>query len=160
MATVTGRRIRNFFWEDIVCRLGISNEIVSDNGTLFEGEPFKSWCQELNIKQSFTSVAHPQANGQCEVTNRDIVKGIKARLGLYGNEWVNELPSVLWAHRTTHKNITGETPFSLVYGTEAVIPAELMVPMKRIRSFNESSNHEGLRTNLDILEERREIATI
>ncbi|XP_071740102.1 uncharacterized protein [Rutidosis leptorrhynchoides] len=77
LAIVTGRRIHNFFWEDIMCWFGISNEIVSDNGTQFKGEPFKSWCQELNIKQSFTSVAHPQANGQCEVTNRDIVKGIK-----------------------------------------------------------------------------------
>ncbi|XP_071687688.1 uncharacterized protein [Rutidosis leptorrhynchoides] len=78
-----GRRIRNFFWEDIVCRFGIPNEIVSDNGTQFEGEPFWSWCQELNIKKSFTLVAHPQANGQCEITNRDIVRGIKARPGLY-----------------------------------------------------------------------------
>ncbi|XP_071739848.1 uncharacterized protein [Rutidosis leptorrhynchoides] len=80
LATITSRSIRNFFWEDIVCRFGIPNEIFSENGTQFEGEPFRSWCQELNIKQSFTSVAHPQANGQCEVTNRDIVKGIKARL--------------------------------------------------------------------------------
>ncbi|XP_071687882.1 uncharacterized protein [Rutidosis leptorrhynchoides] len=120
LATVTDRRIHNFFWEDIVCRFGIPNEIVSNNGT----------------------------------------QGIKARLRLYGNEWVDELPSVLWAHRTTHKNNTGETPFSLVYGTEAVIPAELMVPTKHIRNFDESSNDEGLRANLDMLEERREIATI
>ncbi|XP_071687920.1 uncharacterized protein [Rutidosis leptorrhynchoides] len=101
-----------------------------------------------------------QVNGQCEVTNRDIVKGIKACLGLYGNEWVDELPSVLWAHRIIHKNSIGETPLSLVYGTEAVIPAELMVPTKCIRSFDELSNDEGLRGNLDMLEERREIASI
>ncbi|XP_071727649.1 uncharacterized protein [Rutidosis leptorrhynchoides] len=69
LATITSRRIRNFFWEDIMCRFGVLNEIVSDNVTQFEGEPFRSWCQELNIKQSFTSVAHPQVNGQCEVTN-------------------------------------------------------------------------------------------
>ncbi|XP_071718846.1 uncharacterized protein [Rutidosis leptorrhynchoides] len=160
LAAITGRRIRNFLWEDIVCRFGIPNEIVSDNGTQFEGEPFKSWCQELNIKQSLTSVTHPHANGQYEVTNRDILKGIKVRLSLYSNEWVDELPSVLWVHLTTHKNSTGETPFSLVNGTEAVIPAELMVLIKRIRSFEESSNDEGLRTNLNMLEERREIAAI
>ncbi|XP_071740120.1 uncharacterized protein [Rutidosis leptorrhynchoides] len=63
LATITGRYIRNFFWEDIVCRFGILNEIVSNNGTQFEGEPFRSY-QELNIKQSFTSIAHPHANGQ------------------------------------------------------------------------------------------------
>ncbi|XP_071739905.1 uncharacterized protein [Rutidosis leptorrhynchoides] len=86
--------------------------------------------------------------------------GIRARLDLYGNEWVDELPSVLWAHRTTHKNSTGETPFSLVYGTQAIIPAEILVPTKRVQSFDESSNGEGLRANLYMLVERREIAAI
>ncbi|XP_071694852.1 uncharacterized protein [Rutidosis leptorrhynchoides] len=129
-----------------VIRFGIPNEIFSDTSTQFEGEPFKRWCQELNIKQYFTSVAHPQ--------------GIKACLGLYGNEWVDELSSVLWAYHTTHKNSTVETLFSVAYRTEAVIPVELMVPTKRIRSFDESSNDEGLLANLDMLEERREIASI
>ncbi|XP_071700585.1 uncharacterized protein [Rutidosis leptorrhynchoides] len=88
------------------------------------------------------------------------MRGIKAHMGLYGNKWVDELPSVLWAHRTTHKNSTGETPFSLVYGTEAIIHSELMVLTKRIRSFDESSNDEGLRANLDMLKEREEISAI
>ncbi|XP_071727813.1 uncharacterized protein [Rutidosis leptorrhynchoides] len=87
-------------------------------------------------------------------------EGNKSALGLYGNEWVDELLKVLWEHRTTHKNSTGETSFCLIYGTEAVIPTELLVPMKRIRSFNESSNDEGLRANLNMLEEPREIAAI
>ncbi|XP_071713071.1 uncharacterized protein [Rutidosis leptorrhynchoides] len=59
-----------------------------------------------------------------------------------------------------NKNSTGETPFSFVYGTEVVIPAEILVPTKRVQSFDESSNGEGLRANLDMLEERREIAAI
>ncbi|XP_071695193.1 uncharacterized protein [Rutidosis leptorrhynchoides] len=160
LVTITSRRIRNFFWEDIVCSYGIPNEIFSENRTQFEGEPFRSWCQDLNSKQSFTSVAHPQANGQCKVTNWDIVKGIKERLGLYGKEWVDDLPSVLWAHQTIHKNSTGETPFILVYGTEAIIPAEILVPTNRVRSFDESSNSEGLPSNLDMLKERKEITAI
>ncbi|XP_071715219.1 uncharacterized protein [Rutidosis leptorrhynchoides] len=52
-----------------------------------------------------------------------------ARLGLSQTGWVDELPNVLWEHRTTPKRSTGETPFSLVYSTEAVIPAEICVPM-------------------------------
>ncbi|XP_071728244.1 uncharacterized protein [Rutidosis leptorrhynchoides] len=127
---------------------------------LFEGNPFSDWCQELNIKQTFTSVAHPQANGQCEVTNRDIVLGIKARLGLCRRGWIDELPNVLWAHRTTPKGTTNETPFSLVYGSEAVIPAEINVPTMRIASFDESSNSEELRENLNLVEDRREMAAI
>ncbi|XP_071708918.1 uncharacterized protein [Rutidosis leptorrhynchoides] len=111
---------------------------------LFAGDPFRIWCAELNIKQTFTSVAHPQTNGQCEVTNRDIVAGIKARLGHSRTGWVDELPKLLWAHRTTHKTSTGETPFSLVYGSEAVVPAKIGVPTFRIQNFDEESNSDAL----------------
>ncbi|XP_071739821.1 uncharacterized protein [Rutidosis leptorrhynchoides] len=70
--TITGVQVRNFVWEYIVCRFGISCELVSDNGAQIAKDPFKTWCTDLNIIQQFTSVAHPQANGLCEVTNRDI----------------------------------------------------------------------------------------
>ncbi|XP_071719240.1 uncharacterized protein [Rutidosis leptorrhynchoides] len=126
----------------------------------FEGNPFSDWFQELNIKQTFTLVAHPKANGQCEVTNRDIVLGIKARLGLCRRGWIDELPNVLWAHRITPKGATNETPFSFVYGFEAVIPTEINVPTMRIASFDESSNSEELRENLNLVEECREMAAI
>ncbi|XP_071699264.1 uncharacterized protein [Rutidosis leptorrhynchoides] len=83
---------------------------VSDNGKKFAENPFRSWCEELGIKQNFTFVAHPQANGQVEVTNKEIVAGIKARLGLSQTGWVDELQNVLWAHRTTPKRSTGKHP--------------------------------------------------
>ncbi|XP_071687002.1 uncharacterized protein [Rutidosis leptorrhynchoides] len=98
--------------------------------------------------------------GMLSTDKKEARKGIKACLGLYGNEWVDVLPCVLWAHRTTHKNSTGETPFRLVYGTEAIIPAEILVPTKRVQSFDESTNGKGLHANLDMLEERKEIAAI
>ncbi|XP_071727782.1 uncharacterized protein [Rutidosis leptorrhynchoides] len=71
--TITGVQVRNFVWECIVCRFGIPRELVIDNGAHIAKDPFKTWCTDLNIIQKFTSVAHPQANGLCEVTNRDIV---------------------------------------------------------------------------------------
>ncbi|XP_071709087.1 uncharacterized protein [Rutidosis leptorrhynchoides] len=101
-----------------------------------------------------------EVNGQCEVMNRDIVLGIKARLGLCRRGWIDELPNVLWAHRTTLKGATIETPFSLVYGFEAVIPTEINVPTMRIASFDESSNSKELRENLNLVEEHREMAAI
>ncbi|XP_071699831.1 uncharacterized protein [Rutidosis leptorrhynchoides] len=119
---------------------------------------FTKWVEAKPLKT--ISVAHPQANGQCEVTNRDIVLGIKARLGLCRRGWIDELPNVLWVHRTTPKGATNETPFSLVYGSEAIIPAEINVPTMRIASFDESSNSEELRENLHLVEERREMAAI
>ncbi|XP_071687979.1 uncharacterized protein [Rutidosis leptorrhynchoides] len=70
--TIIGVQVRNFVWEYIVCRFGIPRELVSDNGTQIAKDPFKTWCADLNIIQKFTSVAYPQANGLCKVTNRDI----------------------------------------------------------------------------------------
>ena len=81
------------------------------------------------------SVYHPQGNGQVEVTNRDIINGIERRLGRSHQGWVDELPQVLWVHRTHPKSSHGETPFSLTYGTEAVIPSEISVETERIMNF-------------------------
>ncbi|GJU23340.1 reverse transcriptase domain-containing protein [Tanacetum coccineum] len=74
--------------------------------------------------------------------------------------WVEELSHVLWAHRTTIKGSTGDTPFSLVYGTEAVIPAEIGMPTIRTAEVNSATNDDERRIDLDILEERREQAAI
>lgn len=147
-------------WRNIVCRFGIPHTIISDNGKQFADEPFKSWCAELNIQQKFTSVAHPQANGQVAVTNRSIVQGLKTRLGKAKGDWVENVPNVLWAYRTTPRTSTGETPYSLVYGTEAVIPAEVGLPSPRVINFVSSANEEELRCNLDLLDERRDNARI
>ncbi|KAK4403043.1 hypothetical protein Sango_1045000 [Sesamum angolense] len=80
------------------------------------------------------------ANGEVEVTNRILVQGIKKRLDMAGSNWIEELTSVLWSYRTTPRGSTGESPFSLVYGTEALIPAELGIPSHRIMHFNGESN--------------------
>ncbi|GKA00958.1 reverse transcriptase domain-containing protein, partial [Tanacetum coccineum] len=72
--------------------------IISDNGKQFANNPFREWCEELKIKQNFTSVAYPKANGQTEVTNRIILQGLKTRLGKAKGQWVKDLPNVLWVH--------------------------------------------------------------
>ncbi|KAL0404559.1 UNVERIFIED_CONTAM: hypothetical protein Sradi_2096700 [Sesamum radiatum] len=108
----------------------------------------------MHIKQRFTTVAHPQANGQVEVTNIS-VQGIKRRLERVGENWAEELTSVMWAYRTTPRGSTGESPFSLVYGTEAIIPAELGIPSHRVMNFSEECNENLLRENLDLIKELR-----
>ncbi|XP_022035399.1 uncharacterized protein LOC110937279 [Helianthus annuus] len=114
----------------------------------------------MKIEHNFASVAHPQANGQVESVNKQIVDGIKARLGIARRGWVDELPSILWAHRTMPKTSTGETPFSLVYGSDAVIPAEIRLPSSRMLAMEKQNNEQEQRMDLDPLEERRENAAI
>ncbi|GJW16674.1 reverse transcriptase domain-containing protein [Tanacetum coccineum] len=86
--------------------------------------------------------------------------GIKARLGEGNKNWIEELPHVLWAHRTTIKSSHSDTPFSLTYGTEAAIPTEIRMPTYRTMAVDAVHNDEELRLNLNLLEERRERATI
>ncbi|GKB56603.1 reverse transcriptase domain-containing protein [Tanacetum coccineum] len=87
-------------------------------------------------------------------------EGIKARLDRHKGRWVEELSHVLWAHRTTIKVSTGDTPFSLVYGMEAVILAKIGMPTIRTAEVNITTNNDERRIDLDILEERREQAAI
>ncbi|KAL0409949.1 UNVERIFIED_CONTAM: Retrovirus-related Pol polyprotein from transposon opus [Sesamum latifolium] len=158
LARITEGEVMKFIWKNIICRFGIPREIISDNGRQFQGRKIQEWFQGLRIKQRFTTVAHPQANGQVEVTNRILVQGIKRRLERVGGNWAEELTSVLWAYRTTPRGSTGETHFSLVYGTEAIIPAELGMPSHRVMNFSEECNENLLRENLDLIEELREKA--
>ncbi|GJZ13832.1 reverse transcriptase domain-containing protein [Tanacetum coccineum] len=108
----------------------------------------------------FASVKHPQSNGLVERANRSLGEGIKARLGEGNKNWIEEIPHVLWAHRTMIKSSNGDTPFSLTYGTEAVIPAEIGMPTYRTAAVNIVRNDDEIRLNLDLVEERREQAAI
>ncbi|GKE03970.1 reverse transcriptase domain-containing protein [Tanacetum coccineum] len=85
---------------------------------------------------------------------------MERRLGKTHQGWVDELPQVLWAHRTTPKSSNRETPFSLVYGSEAVIPIEISIEIRKIQDFDPKQNEKRRREDLDILEEKREIALI
>ncbi|GJS53453.1 reverse transcriptase domain-containing protein [Tanacetum coccineum] len=160
VATITGNQVKKFVWDNIVCRFGLPGEIISDNGKQFRDNPFKDWCEKLCIRQCFASVKHPQANGLVERANRSLGEGIKARLDERSKDWIEELPHVLWAHRTMIKSSNGETPFSLTYGTEAVIPAEIGMPTLRTAEIDPATNNEALEINLDLIEERREQAAI
>ncbi|GJW79915.1 reverse transcriptase domain-containing protein [Tanacetum coccineum] len=141
-------------------RFGLPREIISDNGKQFRDDPFKDWCEKLCINQHFASVKHPQTNGLVERANRSLGEGIKARLEERSKNWMEELPHVLWAHRTMIKSSNGDTPFSLTYGTEAVIPAEIGMPTIRTTEVDLVQNNKALEINLDLLEERRDEAAI
>ncbi|XP_071916252.1 uncharacterized protein [Coffea arabica] len=133
---------------------------ISDNGRQFTDSALQGWCSELGIRQYFTLVGHSQANGQVENVNRTILHGLKTRMEFARTGWLDELPTILWAYRTTLRIATQETPFALTYGAEAVIPAEIGAPSNRVQNFIARDNEDELRLNLDLLEGRREEAAI
>ena len=93
------------------------------------------------------------------MTNRKLLKIIEAKLDDAKGAWLEELPNILWAYRTTARIPTGETPFRLTYGTETVLPVEVGVTSIRWKVFNEEDNDDHLRINLDCLDEVRDKAS-
>ncbi|XP_019415399.1 PREDICTED: uncharacterized protein LOC109326930 [Lupinus angustifolius] len=131
LATITSANIQKFTWRSIITRFSIPSAIVTDNDTQFFDRRFQELLSGLRIKQHFTSVEHPHTNGQAEAANKVILKGIKKMLDESKANWPDQLHHVLWAYRTTPHSTTGESPFNLTYGVEAIIPVEIGEPTWR-----------------------------
>ena len=129
---------------------------MSDNGKQFDNPKFRDFCAELGIKNYYSSPAHPQSNGQVEVTIRTLKAALKTKLEDLKGKWVEYLPEVLWAYKSTRKSATQETSFALAFGTEAVDQVEVGLKSLRIELANIEHNEEVLRLNLNLLEEKRE----
>jgi len=122
-------------WKNIVCRFGIPKRLVSDNGTQFARQQLGKLCIELGVKQVFASVEHPQTNRQVKSANRVLLRGLKRRLDKAKGTWAEEVPRIVWAYHTTPQSTTRETPFSLVYGSDAMILVEIQENSPRFQNF-------------------------
>ena len=124
------------FLKDLVCCFGVLARIITDNSTQFTSRAFMQYVHALGCKISFASVAHPRSKGQAERANTEVLCGLKTRtfdmLQKHDMRWIEVLPVILWSLRTTPNRATGQTPFSLVYGAEAVIPMELIYGSPRV----------------------------
>ncbi|GJV58727.1 reverse transcriptase domain-containing protein [Tanacetum coccineum] len=98
---------------------------------------FTKW---MEVRPLATITGKQVGNGAVERENKSLLRGIKTRLEKGGSAWVEEVPNVLWAHRTIKKTSNGKTPFSLTYGTEAVILAKIGMPTHQTSSVNEKPN--------------------
>ena len=147
------------FFRSIVCRFGIPNRIITDNGTQFTSRTFMQYVQDLGAKVCFASVAHPRSNGQAERANAEVLRGLKTRtfdrLRKCGRNWIEELPAALWSIRTTPSRATGQTPFALVYGAEAVLPTELVYGSPRVLAYDELEQEQLRQDDALLLEEGR-----
>ena len=153
VAQITAHKVQHFVWKNIVCRFGVPRRLISDNGTQFVSQQLGKLCAEVGIKQVFASVEHPQTNGQVESANRILLRGLKRRLEKAKGAWAEEVPSIVWAYHTMPQSSTMETPFSLVYGSDAMIPVEIHESSPRFLSFVPeavSYTHLTLPTNREV----------
>jgi transposase InsO family protein len=124
-ATITSTTVQKFFWQNIVYRFGVPKAITVDNGTQFDVETFKSFCDQIGTKIHFASVRHLESNGLIERANGIIITGImKSIFYQPRGKWPDELIKVVWNHNTIVSRSTGFTSFKLLFGDEAITPEE------------------------------------
>ncbi|KAM2186634.1 hypothetical protein ACFX1S_028981 [Malus domestica] len=140
---------------DYFTKFGIPNAIVTDNGRQFDNNKFRMFCSKFNINLCFASPAHPQSNGQVKVINKIIKRTLKTSLDKAKGCWPEFVPQVLWSYRTSYRTSIGETPFSLAFGTDAVVLVDLEQATFRVQNYMQSENDKQLTLNLDLVEEHR-----
>jgi len=86
--------------------------------------------------------------------------GLKRRLDKAKRTWAEEVPRIVWAYHTTPQSTTKETPFNLVYGSDAIITVEIQENSMRFQNFIVEESNEERMVNLDLLDEVREEAKI
>ncbi|GAU48362.1 hypothetical protein TSUD_282430 [Trifolium subterraneum] len=123
---------------------------VRDNGTNLNNKMMKDLCDEFKIEHHNSSPYRPQMNGAVEAANKNIKKIVQKMVVTY-KDWHEMLPFALHGYRTSFRTSTGATPFSLVYGMEAVLPVEVEIPSMRVLMETELAEAEWCQNRYDQL---------
>jgi hypothetical protein len=128
--------------------------ITVDNGTQFEAETFKTFCDQIGTKMHCASVRHLESNGLVERANIIIIIGImKSTFNLPKGKWLDELVKVVWNHNTIVSRSTGFTPFKLLFDDEAITPEEARTGS--IRTLTSTEVEEACKITKDTIEGTR-----
>ncbi|GJR49156.1 reverse transcriptase domain-containing protein [Tanacetum coccineum] len=111
LTVINGRHAERFIWEYIVCRFRVPRIISSKDEKHFREGIFVDLCKGLKITQSFSPITE----------HTEIINHIKKLLARSQQGWADDLAQVLWVHRTLSRNSQKDTPFSITYGSEAII---------------------------------------
>ena len=129
-ARLTSSRVASFIRSHIICRYGVPYELISDNGVHFRAD-VDTLLQGYEIQHRRSLAYRPQTNGMVEAVNKNIKRILRRMIEIY-RDWSKKLSFALWSYRTSFRNSIGATPYSLVYGMEAVLPVEIEMGSLRV----------------------------
>ncbi|XP_049387297.1 uncharacterized protein LOC125851565 [Solanum stenotomum] len=128
-----------------------SNEsIITNNRANLNNQLMKEICEQFKITHSNSTTYRPQMNGVVEAANKNIKRILRKMINNY-KCWHENLSYALLGYRTTIQTSTRATPYLLVYGTEAVIPAEVEIPSLRFIQEAKLSDAESVRDRYEQL---------
>jgi transposase InsO family protein len=145
-----------FIFDDIITRFGCPKILMSDQGTPFINKTIEALTEEFAVHRQKSTPYHPQKNGTIEAFNKILETTLTKICSMNNDDWDLRVSTVLWAYRTTCKKLTMQNPFNLVYGLEAVVPMEYLVPSLRIAAFIDMDDTGTIRERLAQLVELEE----
>ena len=134
------------YHDHVYCTFGGSSRILTDNGTEFHSKEMKQICDELEIKQVFSLVYTPQANGRLEGWHRFLKSCIAKHIRGADIEWDDLIPLAVSAYNFFPCQSSKESPFILMFGRDPITPiAKLLEP--RLKFYGEK----GVSLRMDTL---------
>lgn len=144
--------IIRFFKTHILYRFGNPRRIISDNGPAFRSFKVSRFAEHHKIEWKFSTIYNPRANGLAEAFNKTLIGLLRKMVDKNHRNWHEKLNEALWAYRITCRTPTQATPYSLVFGSEAVLPLEVEIPSLRVAVHEGLSEDEQMRLRLEELE--------
>nr|XP_012466519.1 unnamed protein product [Gossypium raimondii] len=130
--------------------------IITDNALNLNNNLIAEVCSQFKIRHHNSSPYRPKMNGAVEAANKN--KKIVGKMTETYKDWHGKLPFALLAYRTSVRTSTGATPFSLVYGMEAILPIEVEIPSLRVLAELKLDEAEWIQSRYDqlnLVEEKR-----
>jgi transposase InsO family protein len=121
-----------FLERQIIFLFGVPHRITFDNANAFKSTKMYRFMEKYKIKWNYTTRYYPQANGAIEAFNKTLGKNLKKTVHMYRREWHERLFEALWAYCVMVHTPTQATPYSVVYGCEAILPLEVKLPSLRV----------------------------
>jgi len=149
-ANVPRKVVAKFIRKELICRYEIPERIITDNATNLNNHMMSELCEEFKIKHHNSSPYRPKMNGAVEAANKNIKKIIQKMVVIY-KDWHEMLPFALHGYRTSVRTSTGATPFSVIYGMEAVLPFEVEIPSLRVLMETKLEEAEWVQARYDQL---------
>jgi transposase InsO family protein len=125
----------HFLFEQVITQFGFPRVLMRDQGTHFINSTIITMTEEFEVHHQKNTPYHPQENGTVEAFNKIMENVLTKIYNINRDDWDLKVPVVLWAYKTTCKNLIGHTPFKLVYGQEAVVPLEFLVPSLHVAAI-------------------------